>query len=257
MQIGIVLSGGGARGIAHLGVIKGLFELDLFPTHLSGTSAGAIAGAMIAAGYSPEEVLDITLKTNLLKYFRPALSRMGLFKIDSAEVLFSQYLPHDSFDKLHIPLVITATDIKAGESVYFSEGPLIKPLLASCCLPGIFEPIVFQQKTLVDGGVLNNLPVEPLENTCDMLLGIHTNPYGEIPSVGSMRTVLQRSLYLAINNQTRLKFDKFDYIFEPPQMQAYDVFDLKKGREIFAVGYRHIKSKRHEIKRLLKEKGLN
>jgi NTE family protein len=254
MQIGIVLSGGGARGIAHLGVMKGLFELDLYPTQLAGTSAGAIAGAMIAGGYSPDEVLDIILKTNLLKYFRPALSRMGLLKIDSAEALFKQYLPHNSFGDLRVPLTVAATDIKVGESVFYSEGELIKPLLASCCLPGIFEPVVFGQKTLVDGGVLNNLPVEAIQHPCDLLLGIHTNPYGEIPSVGSMRTVLQRSLYLAINNQTRQKFDQFDFVFEPPQMQAYDVFDLKKGREIYAVGYRYIKNKRAELKRILKEK---
>lgn len=247
IKIGLVLSGGGARGIAHLGIVKALNEVGIYPDMLAGTSAGAIAGAMIAAGYSPDDVLDIVTKTNLLKYFRPALSRMGLLKIESAEGLFLQHLPKNSFESLHLPLTIAATDVLAGQTVFYNSGELIKPLLASCCLPGIFEPVRHDHKVLIDGGVLNNLPVEPLEGHCDFLIGVHVNPYGEKNNINSMRGVLQRSLYLAVNNHTRFKFSRFDFVIEPPQMNTFDIFDVKRAREIFVVGYRHAKSVRAEL----------
>jgi len=93
MKIGLVLSGGGARGIMHLGVIKALNEQGIVPDFIAGTSAGAIAGALVAHGYSPDEVLQILLKTNFLKYLRPSFSAPGLLKMDKVEDLYLQLPP--------------------------------------------------------------------------------------------------------------------------------------------------------------------
>jgi NTE family protein len=154
MKIGLVLSGGGARGIAHLGVVKALQEMGIPFDQIAGTSAGAITGALIAQGYSPDESLKIIESSSFVRHLRPAWNRMGLLRIDTAIDLYRKYLPHDSFEALQIPLHVLAVDLNDGEQVVFESGELIRPVLASCCLPGIFEPMLINKRQFVDGGVL-------------------------------------------------------------------------------------------------------
>ncbi|WP_316929017.1 patatin-like phospholipase family protein [Nitritalea halalkaliphila] len=161
--LGIALSGGGIRGIAHLGVLQALNDYGIFPTHLSGSSAGAIVGAMYAKGFAPKEIFDIIVQTNYFKFIRPAISWTGILKMDTTEELYRKYLGEDSFESLNVKLTVAATDIQRGKVIYFNQGELIKPVMASSCIPGMFDPIQIGNKILVDGGVLNNLPVEPLE----------------------------------------------------------------------------------------------
>ncbi len=252
MSIGLVLSGGGARGIAHLGVLKALDELGLRPTRIAGTSAGAIAGAMHAAGYSPDETLDILQSTTLLRFMRPAWSRMGLLKMDRTEDLFLKYLPDDSFEALKTPLFIAATDLQDGRSVIFDSGPLVRPLMASCSLPGLFEPVIYQKRLYVDGGVLNNMPLDPLEPCCELLIGSHVNPFGTTDRpLTSMRSVLERTLYLAINKTSQQQFARYHLLIEPPALVNYTVFDIKKARELFRVGYLYTMSLAPAVEKLL------
>ena len=239
MKIGLVLSGGGARGIAHLGVIKALNELNLQPYAIAGTSAGAIVGAMTAAGYSPDFVMDILLSTSIFKHLKPAFNRFGLFKIEQIATIFQQYLPHNSFENLKIPLTIAATDLDKGEIVYFDKGELIKPILASCCLPGIFEPVKFEGKTFIDGGVMNNLPIEPLQKTCDFIIGVNVTPIGSGEKIGSMKDVLMRSLYMAINQNSQVKLRQCNLAIEPPELYKYNGLSLSNAKNMFKIGYEY------------------
>ncbi|MCY7349364.1 MAG: patatin-like phospholipase family protein [Cytophagaceae bacterium] len=257
MNIGFILSGGGARGIAHLGVLKALDEMGLRPTRIAGTSAGAIAGAMTSAGYTPDEVLDILQTTNLMRFMRPAFNRMGFLKLDRLEALYRKYLPDDSFESLKIPMTIAATDLMGGQTVYFNSGSLIRPLMASCCLPGIFEPILYQKRLYVDGGVLNNMPLDPLEDCCDLFVGSHVNPFGitERP-ITSIKSVMERSLYLAINKSSQQQFAKYHLLIEPPELKNYTVLDVKKAREIFRVGYLYTRQLAPQVEQLLMQQAL-
>lgn len=242
MKIGLVLSGGGARGIMHLGVIKALQEQGIRPDFISGTSAGAIVGALISYGYTPDEVLSILLKTNFLKYLRPSFNGPGLLRMDKTEELYKQLLPHNSFEKLQIPLTVAATDIEAGETVYFHSGELIRPLMASSCLPGIFEPIRFKRKLFVDGAILNNLPIEPLiDQKADFIIGANCNPSAYDKPIRSTRNVVERSLLLAVRNKTQERLRQCHLVFEPKEVGRYDIFDVRKAREIFMVGVQAVK----------------
>ncbi|MFC0183251.1 NTE family protein [Pseudarcicella hirudinis] len=242
MKIGLVLSGGGARGFSHLGVLKGLLEQGIQPDMLSGCSAGSIAGAMFAAGYSPDHIFEIVVSNISYRTFRPALSRLGLFKIENIENLYAKYLPHNSFENLKIPLTINATDLYKGETEYFSSGELIKPILASCCIPGLFEPVRFNDKIYIDGGVLNNMPIEPLEGKCDFIIGSHCNPYGVPKRLVSMKSVIEKTLLLAINNNTRSRANRCDFVIEPGGLRDFDPFSISKAKELFTIGYEHTKS---------------
>lgn len=251
MKVGLVLSGGGARGIAHLGVIKALLEQGVTISRISGTSAGAIAGALFAQGYSPDEILKLVETAGFFRHVRPAWNRMGLLRIDPATSFYKKFLPHDSFEGLQIPLHVMAVDLNGGELVEFNSGELIRPVLASCCLPGIFEPLLINKRQYIDGGILNNMPVEAIENKVDLLIGSHCNPVQWQKPVSSIRDVVERSLVLAVQSKTKDRFAKCHILVEPPELSRYDVFDVRKARELFRIGYSFTHSIEDQISKTL------
>ncbi len=237
LKIGLALSGGGVRGISHLGVLKALDELGIRPTKVTGSSAGTIAGAMFCQGYKPEEVLKIIVETNYFRFMRPAISWKGILRMESLADLFKVYLPHNDFSKLQIPLTVAATDIRKGKVVYFDEGELIKPILASACIPGMFAPIEIGSRFFVDGGVLNNLPIEPLEDICDVIIGVNCNQLPEETNIRNMKNLIERSVIISMNANVYSKKSKCDYFIEAPGIGKYGVFDIKKAPELFQAGY--------------------
>lgn len=241
-KAGLVLSGGGARGIAHIGAVKALMEAGFQPDVISGTSSGAFVGAMLAYGYTPDEILELILKTNFTRYLRLGFSLGGLLHMDRLENLFCKYIPENSFEALKIPLIITATDILAGEEVHFRSGSLAKPIMASCCIPGIFKPIKFEGRELVDGGVLNNLPVEPIQNEAGYIIGIHCNPFTLDKPLQKTSEILYRSLILAMHSKNRERFTKCDLFIEPAALSGFSAFNFRKSQELFDVGYRYTKN---------------
>lgn len=237
MKIGIALSGGGARGIAHLGVLKALEELKLKPNYISGTSAGSIVGALYSAGYSPDFILETILSHGIKNHIKFALNRFGLFSLEKLESLFLEYIPHNTFEALKLPLTVCAVDIVNGEIVYFDKGELIKPIMASCSIPGIFAPVKFNNLTLIDGGVLNNLPIEPLNATCDFIIGVNVTPIDKKYPISSAKDIIMKCLYLAISQQAESKSNKFDIVINPDHISKFDAMNLKKAKTLFDIGY--------------------
>jgi NTE family protein len=244
MNIGIALSGGGARGIAHLGVIQALQEEGITFQAISGTSAGAIAGAFIAQGYSPKQVFDIIASTGILKSVRPAWSFSGLLTLDGFKEVLIKRIPHQTFEGLAIPLTVAATDILQGSITYFSAGNLITPIIASSCIPALFNPVEFENSMYIDGGILDNLPVRPLVGHCDFIIGVHTNPIGKKVDLKNMREITERSLLLAINMNSGISKSLCNLVIEPPELANYTTLDINKAKEIFEVGYQYVKQNR-------------
>lgn len=237
MKIGIVLSGGGIRGIAHLGVLKALQDKGVKIAMITGTSAGAIVGALFANNIPPYEALKIFIGTKLFKFIRPAFRSPALLNLEAAYPLFKTYLPHDSFSGLKIPLTVTATDFNEGKLVYFSEGDLIRKVLASSCIPGVFNPIMIEGKFYVDGGVLNNFPIQPLQKTCDVIIGSSCNHLPLLDKFRNMKHVLERAALLSINNDMVEKRKLIDVLIEPKSLGGTSIFDVKKAEEIFWVAH--------------------
>lgn len=236
-KIGIALSGGGVRGIAHLGVLKALNQQGIFPNRISGSSAGAIAGALYASGLNPDEIFEIIVKTNYFKFLRPAISWTAILKMDSVEELFLKYFPEDAFASLKLPLSIAATDLKRAKVVYFSEGKLIRPLMASSCIPGMFDPIAIDRHYYIDGGVLNNLPIEPLEGICDVVIGVNCNHLPDEHNIKNIKNLIERTVIMSMNYNVYSRRDKCDFFIEPKGLAKYGVFDIKKAKDIFDAGY--------------------
>ncbi|MCA9839066.1 MAG: patatin-like phospholipase family protein [Trueperaceae bacterium] len=159
-QVGLILSGGGARGFAHIGVLKALEQTDIQIDVVAGTSMGAVLGAFHAAGYKAESIYKIAKDLSWRDVLDLSLNS-GFIKGDKLHRFLSEYLPRN-FKDLKKPLAVTTTDIETGEEVVIMEGDLITALRASSCYPGAFEPLQFRGRTLADGGIVNNLPVEAL-----------------------------------------------------------------------------------------------
>jgi len=239
MRIGLVLSGGGARSFAHLGVIKALTELQL-PIHkISGVSSGALAGAFYGAGYSPEEIFRRVTETNFLRLMRPAFSRVGLIKLNQLEAALAPYFKDLTFADLNPRLIVSATDFNSAITIYYSEGSIVRPLMASIALPILFQPVTYQDRLLVDGGLLNNLPVECLLGHCDFIIGVHINPLDYQSDITTFRGMFERTLRMAIYNNVEPRLKLCHFFIEPPQLKNYSLLDIKHAREMFDCGYEH------------------
>jgi len=249
MSINLVLSGGGARGLAHLGIMKALMELGIKVSAISGTSTGAVVGAFIAAGYEPEDILKIFIENKLMYQIRPVLNG-GLFRLKKWEKILLKSFPDNSFDKLNLPLTINATDINECVSVYFSSGELVLPLLASCSVPGFFEPIIINHRQLLDGGVLNNLPVEPFIDKGLKILASHANPLTFIENIDSVFMIFERSVQLSLRDNTTKRKKLAHIVLEPDGLTNFHLFDLDKAAEIFDVGYKYAIARRAELEQL-------
>jgi len=236
-MIGIALSGGGARGIAHLGVLKALNEAGVYPDLISGASAGSISGALYCAGYSPEESLKIIKETKALSVFRPSYSWKGLLSINKLGDILKKYLPQ-TFAELKIPLIVTTTEINKGETVYFEDGNLVPTLLASSSIPVIFKPYIINGRNYVDGGILNNLPAEALQGRTETLIGVSCNPYGLIEKLDNAKHLMERSALLAINGNTIKSRTLCDIFIEPTELVKFSGFDLSQAQQIFDEGYK-------------------
>ena len=235
--VGIAFSGGAARGIAHLGVLQALLELNIPIKVISGTSSGAIAGAFYAAGFQPKEVLGIIKQVNVVRLLRPAFSWYGLMNLDEVEKVITKYLGDLSFEDLKTELIITATDINQGNVVYFTSGKIIKPLIASCSVPLVYKPIEYQNHVLLDGGLLNNMPVECLMDRCDFIIGSHCNPLNYEAKVSTFKTILERTFQLAINSNVQQRFKYCDVLIEPPELKHFSLLSYSRADEFFQIGY--------------------
>lgn len=249
-KIGIALSGGGARGIAHLGLLKVLEENQIKPDIISGTSAGSMIGAFYSGGYEIEEIIEIVKNNDFFGISNILFGKQGIFDMKNFEKLFLKYFPENNFSTLKIPLFVTATDVINGKTVYFSEGELSKALMASSCIPVIFQPITYQGMTLIDGGVLNNFPIEPLQKRSDILIGSHVNAMSTQLQHIHMKDMMDRSFHLAMSVSIKDKIQPCDLFFEPPDMSRFSIFDMKKADEIFNFSYQFAKTKQDDILQL-------
>jgi NTE family protein len=235
---GVVLSGGGARGFAHLGVLKALNDSGIYPDVIAGTSAGALVGVLYADGYSPQEILRMMNTTSKLHYIRPTVPREGLLTISGIERILRENLRAKTFEDLKIPLFVTATDLNNGVVKYFQSGELLKPVIASASIPVLFNPVIIDKIHYVDGGVLDNMPVKPIEGMCDFLIGSFVNPTGYEKTVTSLVQIAERTFMLNMAKELDHKVKKFDMFIAPPELKNYKILDPEKAVEVFEIGYR-------------------
>jgi NTE family protein len=242
-NIGLVLSGGGARGFAHLGVLQALNEAGIFPDVVAGTSAGALVGVLYCDGYSPKDIFKIMNAGGRLSYMRPTLPRDGLLQISGIIKILECHLRSKTFNELKIPLFVTATDINNGQVVYFSEGKILDPVIASASIPVLFKPVIIKNESYVDGGVLDNLPIHPIEGKCRVIIGSFVNPIGYEDSIGGLLKIAVRTFMLSMSKEIMEKSKKFDLFIAPIELKDFGILDSEHADTFFKIGYKATKEK--------------
>jgi NTE family protein len=239
VTLGYVMSGGGARGIAHVGVLKALDEAGIRPGIVSATSSGAIVGALYCAGLSPDAIMNVVRETKLIRWVRLKYAMGGILNIRVTRKIFEKYLLHDDFSQLHIPLVINATDVSKGNTVYFEEGSVIDAVQASSAVPVAFNPVVIDDCAYVDGGILNNMPAEVIRPRCEVLIGFHCNPVSSTFRPRGVRSMIERMLLLSVYANATGRKQLCDLVLEPPEMASIGAMQFSKAEQIFDIGYRY------------------
>jgi NTE family protein len=231
-----VLSGGGARGYAHLGVLKAFADQNVFPEVISATSAGSIAAAFICDGYSTDEVREIFKRNKLGLSMHWKNWSSGFLSLKKVEQVLKQTLRHPTFESLDLPLYITATNFITGGQAIFDKGEIIPAVLAASSIPMLFPPVEIEGIPYVDGGLSSNLPVEPLLERYHNIIGVHVNPLTPYNPAGGFLANVDRTLNMAISEpvlKNKLLCSRF---VEPEGLGKFGMFDFSHLEEIYLTG---------------------
>ena len=237
----LVLSGGGVRGLAHIGAIKALNEKGIFPDVIAGASAGALIATLYADGYTPDEIMALFKEKELLKYVEIIIPKTSLVKMTGIIKLFNKHLRAKTFEELKIPVIIAASNISKGQIEYFSQGELLKPLIASASIPVLFNPVKINEDYYVDGGLLDNFPIKSVEKDAEKIIGVDVCPINYQDKFTSIKSIAVRSFYLAINRNVEIESKRCDLFIALDKLNLYGILDVKKNEEIYTLGYTETK----------------
>jgi NTE family protein len=273
MKVGIALGGGGVRGLAHVSILQVLDDLQMRPAVISGTSMGAIVGALYASGMSAREIRDnierrfilkndtwrdvIEKREDLLKWvsaFKPDFSGSGLINAQGILNFLLDQIKVGSFEDLEIPLLVVAADYWSAEEVIFERGELLPAIRASMAVPGVFSPISIEGRVLVDGGVVNLVPYDLLMGQADFIIAVNVSRVryaGEDEIPNALEAVLGTFDIM----QTTMLADKLERlkpdIYVWPQIRDIRMLDFTKIEEVFAQATSAAEELRKQLLRVL------
>jgi NTE family protein len=230
-SIGLVLSGGGSKGLAHAGAIKFLEEINVVPNRMAGTSAGSIVGALYSWGKTPEEILEFFKSIYLFHWRHLTFKKAGFIDSESFRIVFQSIFKDATLSDLKIPLQITATDMVKGRlKIFEPETKIIDAILASSAFPGIISPYTINGEPFSDGGILNHFPTDILQGQCDTIIGVYVSPIQKIEAkdLKSIRSVTTRAFDILSANSNMQKFTICDWVIEPAALSYHSTFEMNK-----------------------------
>jgi NTE family protein len=234
---GLVLSGGGTRGFAHLGIIAALYEKGIVPDVISGTSVGSIVGAFIASGKSPKEVLAIFKKGWFFRFTKLNLPVNGLLKLDGLKEVIQKEIEVKNIEDLKIPFYISVSNLNKGTVEYKHSGPLGETVLASSSIPILFSPVKLGNELYVDGGVVDNIPIKPVINDCEQLIVCNISPINPREKVKNLVQITSRTFYMNVNSHTNEIAKSASVYIEPEGIDKYEILSLSHAEELYNLGY--------------------
>ncbi|WP_026708864.1 patatin-like phospholipase family protein [Flavobacterium frigidarium] len=245
-SIGLVLSGGGTKGLAHAGAMKYLEEVNIIPSRIAGTSSGSIVGALYAWGKTPEEILDFFKSIYLFHWRHFTFRKAGIIDSESFKIHFESIFGDAQLSDLKIPMQITATDMVRGRlKIFEPETKIIDAILASSAFPGIISPFEIDGEPFSDGGILNHFPTDVLQGQCETIIGIYVSPIQKIEAkdLNSIRSVTTRAFDILSANSDLQKFNICDWVIEPKELTKFSTFEMNKLKmeTIFQIGYNSAK----------------
>lgn len=255
LKIGLALGGGGARGVAHIGVLKAFEELGLEFDYVAGTSAGAVVGSLYSAGLTSLQIRDLALslrtkdiKTSKL-FFRPS-------KASSIADILKNVFGHDAqFYELRKPFVAVAVDLVCGNEKDLCEGSVASCVAGSCAVPGVFAPVVYEGMHLVDGGLKNNVPADVVRNMgADVVVAVDVNhKRGSGTSSTKLFNVIGSTIGVLMRDVVRAKLAFADIVLEP-DVTKYPSTKLQNVDDMIKIGYDSVMNALPELSKLVSSK---
>jgi NTE family protein len=256
-KIGIALSGGMFRGVAHIGVFQALREHEIEADVVIGTSAGAIAGALYAAGKTKDEMMAFVEKWAWIKAMRPSIPIDGLTSLFFLHEHLLEHIGHDSFEQLVKPMYIGATNMNEGRLEALNSGSLTTSIIASCSIPLVFKPVEIDGQLYIDGGIMSNMAVSPLEEECDIVIGVDVMAQGsvETKSLQNVLSIGQRVFFLTIVANSLQNVNKCDIVIQP-EVGSYNIFNVikKDFTNVYEAGYEAAMKQMPDIIQLIDKK---
>lgn len=256
-KVGLALSGGAARGFAHLGVIKVLKEHNIPIDFIAGTSAGSFAGGAIAAGMSVDNIIELGKKLSWYRISKLSFSTKGLISNKPIADLIKNEFPFNKFEDLMIPFAAVATDLETGrEKVFKDEGDIGFAICASCAIPGIFAPLIDSEgKQFVDGGVIANVPTRAVrELGAEIVIAVDVLNCGAT-YWGTPTTIVGivfQSTMLLIRSSSKGHHYRSDIVIKP-QLAHLRPDEIGKMHEFIELGEKAALEQIDDIKKLINE----
>jgi len=238
-DLGLALSGGGARGFAHIGALMAMEKQGVKPDVMSGVSAGAIISTLYGAGLSPRDIIEcFDAYSGFTKLTKLTLPGASLFKLDKFAKIFESWLPVKNLEELTIPTVVCATDIVAGKSKGWWKGEITPRVMASCSVPIVFSPVTIDNACYIDGGVLRNLPAWAIRNVCRTLVGSNCSPLaGDYSYKPSLLSITQRTYSLMSKSNTLQDILLCDVMIRHSAIAQIHTFNMSEMHKIILSGY--------------------
>lgn len=246
LNIGLVLSGGGTKGVAHAGVLKFLKEKGVEPNILACCSAGSLVGALHSVGKTPDEILDFFQSIYFFNWKHFTFNQPGLVSSKIFRIYLEPVFKEMKIGDLDKDLRVVATELVSGTQVIFGKDfKVADAIIASCSVPGVTTPYIIGDKLYSDGGVLNNFPADIIKNECDRIVGAFASPPQDIgiQDLKSIKAVVSRS-YDLLSYRTELhKFAYCDWFITSKKLSKFSMFERKSEilHEIFDIGYQAAK----------------
>ncbi len=236
-KTGLAFGGGAVLGAAHVGVIRALSELHISVSMVSGTSIGAFIAALYAFGKSWQEIRDIAFDLDWLDLSGLVLSQYGLLSNKKFGDIVTELLGHKNIEDASIPLSMVATNIGTGKKVVFTEGDVAQAVMASSCIPGIFRPVDYLGSLLVDGMLMENVPVSPLiESGAESVICVDLLAHHAFKKPDNIIGLLLNAFYSTITNTTAIQISSVDLCISP-DLSQFNLIDFDQVPDILDAGY--------------------
>lgn len=236
--IGLALGGGAAKGVAHIGVLKALEDADIEVDYIAGTSVGAMIAALYAFKVDVETIGSLARRLTMSKVTSFKLNKTGFFSTESLRELMLEYVGDVAIEDAAIPLSIVATDINSGEEIVLTSGSIVDAVCASAAIPGIYIPVEINGRTLVDGGLVQNVPIEALQTAgAGVTIASHLNSVSHYQEISHVLDVMRNAFEIAVSQHTQDQLKEADLLISM-DLSDFSLRDnTERYDELFNIGH--------------------
>jgi NTE family protein len=236
--IGLALGGGAAKGVAHIGVLKALEDANIEVDYIAGTSVGAMIAALYAFKVDVETIGSLARRLTMSKVTSFKLNKTGFFSTESLRELMLEYVGDVAIEDAAIPLSIVATDINSGEEIILTSGSVVDAVCASAAIPGIYIPVEINGRTLVDGGLVQNVPIEALQTAgAGVTIASHLNSVSHYQEISHVLDVMRNAFEIAVSQHTQDQLKEADLLISM-DLSDFSLRDnTERYDELFNIGH--------------------